>query len=492
MPNLSPFSVLIPVASISSPSDRYRFGDWDEDNCARIATDIARPESGGLLQPIVLSADGETYILRAGGHRYGAFLRNAKLSIPCPFPEYQNWTLIPAIIGTDFDENTWTDREIVENDIRKTLPWFAQARKIYAYHMERKRADLSWGMTQTANSLSLPPKTVRAMLSCIGLWHSTDPADGQMVHAIQEAATLEGASRVFDRWKERNEEARIAREQAEINSQAEAKIIISQPVKITTPATTPTEVEKQIERIEVLATVPQPSCPILNTPLSLFTESYSGPSFNFLHVDPPYGQEHGQNVGQNARKDFESYDDDAQDLWKFLEELSTFCAFHVSDSAHMLLWFPTEFSKLFHFEELRRELFSDWKLERNPFIWLRGSGEGRAIDTQRDGRSTYEWALRLTRGDRKIVKVKELHFTSAGGANKIHTSEKDFLAVRHICEMYVDSTTRAFDPTAGSGRPLQAIKSLGGEVTGLEKVEAIWEIARKDWERFLKTSGPAL
>jgi DNA modification methylase len=72
---------------------------------------------------------------------------------------------------------------------------------------------------------------------------------------------------------------------------------------------------------------------------------------------------------------------------------------------------------------------------------------------------------------------------------RIHHSEKPLAVIRHLASMFVDSTTRCIDPTAGSGRPLQAIHSLGAHVLGLEKVPEIHAKAASDWARYLQESS---
>jgi hypothetical protein len=137
--------------------------------------------------------------------------------------------------------------------------------------------------------------------------------------------------------------------------------------------------------------------------------------------------------------------------------------------------------------------FPGWALDPTPFVWLRADSAGIAPAPSYSGRRNYEWALLLSSGGRKIVQVKDMALVCPyGRGDRIHESEKPYTLMRHLCAMYVDSTTVAIDPTAGSGRPLQAIHSLGAaSVTGLEQEEPIHAEAVKDWARYLAANSPS-
>ena len=91
-------------------------------------------------------------------------------------------------------------------------------------------------------------------------------------------------------------------------------------------------------------------------------------------------------------------------------------------------------------------------------------------DPKREPRRTYEWALKITLGDRPLVKGIAASFAYPCNADiKIHRSQKHLEVLSHFFSMFVDSSTRMLDPTCGSGTSVVAAHLLGAkDVLGLE------------------------
>jgi DNA modification methylase len=120
-------------------------------------------------------------------------------------------------------------------------------------------------------------------------------------------------------------------------------------------------------------------------------------------------------------------------------------------------------------------------IQIQPFlmVWHCGENDGIVPDTQRYGRRTYETAMLLTLGDRKIVKPKGLSYSASREARtRVHRSQKPFSVLTHFMEMFVDNASSILDPTAGSGTSLLAARSLKAErILGIEKDEGIYKNA---------------
>ena len=117
--------------------------------------------------------------------------------------------------------------------------------------------------------------------------------------------------------------------------------------------------------------------------------------------------------------------------------------------------------------------------EPYPLIWQRGENEGIAPDPARRPRRIYEMAFFGWRGDRKVIRTKA-NLVMAPTERIRHPHEKSEEALKHFFEMCVDSNTRLFDPTCGSGSALRAAAALGAaDVFGLELNEEYAEQARR-------------
>jgi hypothetical protein len=494
-PSINQQTALIPISSIRVDwTHRYRHGDWSEEKRDEILESLLDPVKGGLLYPIIID---EEHNLRAGGHRLSAFLKLFQEGPSCPFPAYDNWQLIPAFVGSGFSSRDWDAIEKAENFLRREISWFPRAKMIHEFHLARLEENYKWSPKQTAACLSISHETAAWSVSIMALYRSDDPADLQAAGAIQRAGTFRAA---YEIAKRRNE--RVAEQEREAMREATRKppspaVSVTMPAPAQSPSTganTSPNVSPTDAATAVDSSIPgEATCPIHHTTLSAFTAAYSGPRFNLIHCDPPYGINRHLTTGQGSRQDVNHYDDSEDTFWSYISDLSIFLSRHAADSAHLILWLPPDLFRVQALVSQLLDLLPFWKLDPTPFIWVRADSAGVAPAPAYSGRRTYEWALLFSQGSRKIVQVKDMAYTCPYGRDdRIHESEKPYNLIRYLCSMFVDSTTVAIDPTAGSGRPLQAIHSLGaGSVTGLEKEEAIHASATKDWLRYAEQSSPA-
>lgn len=222
--------------------------------------------------------------------------------------------------------------------------------------------------------------------------------------------------------------------------------------------------EREIPIVQPTPRVRAPEQDILNTDFHTWAESYSGPKFNLIHCDFPYGVDLQDSDQAGANRAM--YADSEDVYWRLLDTLALAQQNVISSSAHMIFWY----SMKFHTETMTffKAHFPEWTFDELPLIWHKTDNKGIAPDVERRPRRVYETALFGWRGDRKLVKLGSNAY-GAPKANSNHVSEKPEPVLRQFLSMVCDSHSRLLDPTCGSGSALRAAESLGASrVLGLE------------------------
>ncbi len=235
-------------------------------------------------------------------------------------------------------------------------------------------------------------------------------------------------------------------------------------------------------KLAVAPPVAQPES-ILHESFLSWAPTYSGPKFNFLHCDFPYGVElfsgpqgRGAELGQEGAQT--GYKDSKDVYENLIRCLCTNLDRVMSVSAHMMFWLSADWQIISHTVRLFNELAPDLKFHKFPLIWLKSDNAGIASDPRHGPRHVYEACLLASRGSRNIARVKGDSY-SAPTDKKLHPSTKPEPMLRHFMEMLVDETTSMLDPTCGSGASLRAAESLGARtVLGLEIDKQFVEPAR--------------
>ena len=192
---------------------------------------------------------------------------------------------------------------------------------------------------------------------------------------------------------------------------------------------------------------------------------YSGPKFNFIHCDFPYGIDVFAGK-QSGRDRHVTYDDSPDIYWNLLE---CFCKHRnnfMAASMHGMFWFSMDYYE--QTKEFFRVHAPEIVVQNFPLIWTKSDNVGIIPDAQRQPRRIYETAFILSREDRRIVKSVGNSYP-APTDKKYHHSTKPEPVLRHFMQMFVDESTTMLDPTCGSGSALRAAESLGArKVLGLE------------------------
>lgn len=386
----------------------------------------------------------------------------------CKIDSWKNWTRIPAQPGKNLSENDIAVFEFIENAHREDLSWQDKARAIYSIHAHGLRTDKSWNHTKTGMLVGLTYSTVA---SYVRTWaaYEDDPSH-EIATIIKESPTLQSASQSLNRYKSRRQEDIVT-------------------IGVTSrPGPAPGTAPKAQVKIESALSIPddEPAPPVsfaetilLNKSFHDWAKEYEGQPFNFIHCDFPYGINF--NTAEQARSAATiiagEYDDSPEVYWELLNTLATYQESLIAPSAHIMFWFSQNLRA--ETEAFFAERFPRAQLQSHWLIWHCSDGDGIVPDAQRYGRRTYETAMVLSFGDRKIVAPKALSFAAPrGSATRIHRSQKPLPVLEHFMSMFVDNSSRVLDPTAGSGSSLLAAHGLKAEkILGLELDPQIHEKA---------------
>jgi DNA modification methylase len=139
----------------------------------------------------------------------------------------------------------------------------------------------------------------------------------------------------------------------------------------------------------------------------------------------------------------------------------------------------------------KRAIIASWPdahISSVPLIWHCSDSSGLAPDPRREPRRTYEWALKITLGDRPLAKLKDASFAYPRNSDsKLHRSQKHRPVLEHFMSMFVDASTKMLDPTCGSGMSVLAAHMLKAEsVLGLELDPEMRDLAVKHFDEVVK------
>jgi len=378
----------------------------------------------------------------------------------CRVDSWNNWSRIPVQYGRDLSKQDLMAFEFIENAHRQDLSWQDKARAIWMLHASSLRTDPTWNHTRTGALIGLDRSQVAYS---VRVWKTFEYESNQEIKTIiKDSPKLKSALASIDRYTSRRAEHVV-----DLTSRTN---IPSKPGPA--PGTKPIVVQSSVLEDD------SPSPPLstlgenilLNTSFHKWAAEYSGTLFNFIHCDFPYGISF--NKGDQARSVATSlageYDDSEEVYWSLLQTLATYQGTIIAPSAHILFWFSQNLRA--QTEAFFKEHFPFATLQSHMLVWHCSDLDGIIPDSQRYGRRTYETALVLSFGDRKIVSPKALSFSAPReSTTRIHRSQKPLTVLDHFLSMFVDSSSNVLDPTAGSGTSLLAARSLrAASVLGLE------------------------
>lgn len=361
----------------------------------------------GLIHPVCITRDNA---LVSGERRLRAIMALGWSHIPCQYID-------------ELDDHTLRAIELEENVKRKQLDWQDECRAVNEYHNLRKEEVNDWTLENTGDALG----------------YSKDAISDR----IRVAKEIEsGNQRVIEAPRFSTARGIVDRKNARLDA-----VALDEFKATAKPA--PKEAERKS---------------ILNADFNLWAPTYTGPKFNFIHCDFPYGIG-ADKFNQGAAPLHGGYDDTETTYWTLcrtlVDNLDRLC----SPSAHIMFWFSM------HFYNRTLEFFaanSDFRLDPFPLVWTKSDNIGILPDPQRGPRRIYETAFFGGRGDRKIVRSKS-NAIAVPSVRDTHMSIKPTAMLSHFFEMFVDESTIFLDPTCGSGSSVRAADGLGASnILGLE------------------------
>lgn len=409
-----------PIDQIIISADRQR-KEFKAEALQELAESLSRI---GQIQPIVL--DDENNLI-AGERR----LRAAKSL---------GWSHIKMVRFHTLSPIEAAIVELEENLKRENLSWQEQVDAVSKLHELMSLQSDDWSAEKTAKAIGVSPSTISRLLTV----STAAKANPQ----ILESSGLSAAYNFLSRQQSRVIDAELAK-----LSEVEEPVL---PLSgASENGTTPP-----------LPPVPTAPSEILCGDFLEWAANYSGPKFNLIHCDFPYGVEMGTANLQSSASHWEKYDDSLATYAKLCNAFVANQSKFLSPSAHMIFWFSMNY-----YEETKL-LFEEhgWKVDPFPLIWLKSDNRGLLPDPQRGPRRIYETAFLCSYGDRKIVRpVSNAFAESTNKSEAMHISEKPVSVVKHFLSMLCDNTSAFLDPTCGAGSAVLAAKELGAElVLGIE------------------------
>lgn len=432
----------------------------------------------GVIMPLIVRRGDK--LLIAGGRRLAAAKQVGLDSVPVRYTD------------EDIDAAEIMEIELEENIKRKELPWQNEASAIALLHNLYSQRDESWTKQKTSEQLGIGP---------VHLWLRVAKAlsDPQEREKIANAAGMRAAYNICERIDSRHTDA-VLEEITSYSSEMFGGVVTGDEIDsgeavVDNAASPDAGSGKSVSTIGSSApavqrtTLPQkaavPPSDVLCLDFMQWAQTYSGPRFNFIHCDFPYGKKvfGGEWGGKNAEAEFQ-YDDDPDIYWKLCLSLCMNLDRLMTPSAHLMFWTSSDIVNLYRTIEFFREHAPSLIFQPRALTWHKSDNVGIVPDPLRGPRWIVETALMATRGDRPLVKPLASSY-SAPTARALHPSTKPEPVLRHFFGMFVDTTTRMLDPTCGSGSALRAAESLGAEVVlGIERSQEFTKSAENALRAF--------
>lgn len=403
----------------------------------------------GLLNPIVVEPSGEEnkYYLIAGERRLTAF-RNLIAS-----GAFSKETLIKATCYENLDERGRQLIELEENVKRENLHWIDRVKaiaKIVSFFPDESYEAIAQRLGFSASKLTY---------NMVVFENLSKPQ-------VQAASGLTNAYNICVK--------ETARQMSNVLADIGASFSVATPSLESKPSVQTSLDAITLKAAEVKAEVKEPeqeanassSAPsphrILNEDFFKFVQTYSGPAFNFLHLDFPYGIRHDKSQAGNTAQ-YGTYED-TEDLYKNLCQALFQNPDLIAPSAHIICWLSLNYL------DWTKALFAShgFDCHLQPLIWHKTDNKGIIGDTTCGFRNTGEYALFFNRG-RRPLRQAVANIVDSPTIKSFHASEKPLAVLNHFYRACVDGSSRVLDPTCGSGTSIRAAASAGAEFSlGLE------------------------
>lgn len=391
----------------------------------------------GLLHPIILRLDGDSYTLVAGHRRFlaistiydlgGAFKHDGSEVHP---------GTIPYTLFADLDPLAAEEAELEENIRREDLSW--QDRSKAVARLMALRGKQSEKLGQPAPTISDIAVEVRG--SAAGTYQESTRREIILARYLDdpEVAAAKTIDEGFKIVKRREETARNV------------------------------ELGERVGRI-YNASVHK----ALNTDAKLWLPSCPSESFDVILTDPPYGMgahEFGDADGLAAGA--HGYADTYEDF-RSLADVLIAHAFRITKPQAHLYWF----CDIENFFDLRAELSqAGWSVFRTPLLWYKRTAM-RAPWRLEGPQRKYEILLYAVKGKRNVTKVAGDVLDFGADDNLGHAAQKPVSLFKELLARSCRAGDSVLDPCCGSGTVFAACHELKCRATGLEVDPAAYGVA---------------
>ena len=430
----------IPPESIRVRPDRQRT-KMEEASLKALETSI---HNVGLLNPLVVepAATEVAYYLVAGERRLTA-IRNlmSRGELPKDF-------LVPVTCLANLDNRGRQLIELEENIKREDLNWIDRVKavaKVVSFFPDESYESIASRLGFSASKLTY---------NMVVYENLSKPQ-------VQAASGLTNAYNICVKETRRQMDNVLADVGALFQLEAkEPEITRAEGNTSPTPDLKPITIKVQETKSQAQAE----SSPhrILQADFFEWVKNYSGPAFNFLHLDFPYGIRHDKSQAGNTAH-YGTYED-TEDLYKSLCEGLFSNPALIAPSVHVLCWLSLNYL------DWTKALFASHGFECHlqPLIWHKTDNKGIIGDTTCGFRNTGEYALFFNRG-RKPLRQAVANICDCPTIKSFHASEKPLPMLKHFFKAFIDSSSRVLDPTCGSGTSIRAAADAGAEFSvGLE------------------------
>ena len=429
-----------------------------------------------LIHPIVIRRSDEGLVLVAGGRRLAALIAAEVLEL------HEN---IHFRYMDDLGPEEAKIVELEENVKRADLPWRDHARavgELYAIYSKQ-----GWNFAKTADDLNVSEQTIRNIVMVSRNLDSPllrDATGLNNAYSILQAAAEHRAaaiindianvgSQIFTPPPETPDDAQVPN----LNGSNAPLVDAQDSGSPDSPSSPNPPLGHQISP-PILSANLQALGPIIQASFLDWAPQYSGPKFNLIHCDFPFGigvfQGQGMKPNSLGALDYED-EPDSEVYWNLLDCLCENLDRLASYQSHILFWFSMN-----HFEETKKRLSAAGLMVLNhPLIWHKSDGKGMIPGRGNHPRRVYETAFLCSLGQRPLGKKFSNCYSGPTADRPIHPSQKPEPVLRYFFSGLVDETTDLLDPTCGSGSAIRAAEDLGARsALGLELSPEYAESAR--------------
>ena len=427
---------LTPLSTIQISPNRQR-REFDE-NALRELVESIQSTKAGLLHAPILRAEGASLILVAGERRLRALQDIYAMGGEISYSGVRLPTgMVPYTLLGDLSPLEAWEAELEENIRRVDLSWAEKAQATTSLMALRQAQAAERGD---------PPATVADLAIEVRGSAVGDPRDLTRKELIVSrhlgdpdvaaAPTLKEAFKVLKRKEEGRQNAALAATIGKTFSSRQHELV--------------------------------------NGDCLDWLTTYSGPLFEIILSDPPYGMGADQFGDSGVGTSTHLYEDSYEAWQAIMRVLPSLLYGAAAPAAHCYL-----FCDLDRFAELRLGMSeAGWKVHRTPIVWYNPDGF-RAPWPDQGPQRKYELILYAVKGDRKVNHLAGDVLTYKRDAALGHPAQKPVELLRDLLRRSARPGDRVLDPFGGTGSTVEAAHTLKLACTMLEKDAASYGIAVK-------------